>query len=225
MRGDRLLNSPSHTGENSTYSLQFRAPQFQCNTSTFTEEIGSADDDYPAYRGYHSPEFESIWTSNISTLLVTKHVMNHIYPNPENRSRLVGVFDAQRLECRGVSRLFDLRISHHNNVQKIECNITEAKPLFLSSNMMSMQVTMPPIPWTNTSDYGEKVRNITKQVASLLPTMNEMALLDALGTVVESKSNQRCYGGTSSSDVEWKCTSSAFASSAGDGKPTISSRL
>jgi hypothetical protein len=242
MMGDRLINTPSHTGENSSYSLQFRAPQFQCNTSTSQDRMNLTSKDY-SYPESIGPDFKSSWNSDRSVYVVEKYVMRYIYASQRNQSRRVGVIDVQRLECQGVSALFDLRITHPKGIQEIDRNITDMKPLVLPQHQIGTGVSMPPAPYTNTSNYGEDVRNLTKLVASKVPTMNEVALLDAFGRLAESESNQTCFArakgsirptsgsgdcgghgtlddGTSVLLCEWNCTNVY----AGDGKPTISSR-
>jgi hypothetical protein len=241
MMGDRLLNTPSHTGEKSSYSLQFRAPQFQCNTSTSQDimNLTSEDDSYPTSTG---PNFMSSWSSYQSVYVVEKYVMRYIYASKRNQSRRVGVIDVQRLECRDVSALFDLHTTHPKGIQEIDRNITGMKALELPQHRIGTGVSMPPAPYTNTSNYGEDVRNLTKLVASKVPTMNEVALLDAFGRLAESKSNQTCYArakgsirptsgsgdcrghdilddGTSILLCEWNCTNVY----AGDGKATLAS--
>jgi hypothetical protein len=192
MMGDRLLNTPSHTGENSSYSLQFRAPQFQCNTSTSLEQLDltNEDDAYPTATG---PAFRSSWDSDESIFRVEKYLMKYIYTTQHNGSRHIGAVDVQRLECRGVSALLDLRITHPKGIQEIYRNTTDLRPLRLAQNRIATGVSMPPAPYTNTSNYGEDVRNFTEMVARLVPTMNEKSLLDSFGRLADGDSNQTCY--------------------------------
>jgi hypothetical protein len=231
MMGDRMLSTPSHTGENSSYSLQFRAPQFQCNTSTYRENLNMTTDDriHPKSTG---PAFISTWLSDGSIFSVKKYVMDHVYASQRNGSKRTGVVDVEHFQCRGVSVLFDLRVTHPNGIQEIERNISDLQPLKHFPYKIATGVSMPPLPYTNTSHYGEDVRNLTQSVAKLVPAMNERALLDAFGYLVESRSNQTCFGrnqnsslatgdgclkpstldnGTSIFICDWSCTSEVEA--------------
>lgn len=61
MTGDRMLNSPSYTGDNSSYTLRFRAPQFRCNQSTSLKRF-SMRDVTPIYK---LPGFNSDWKKKL----------------------------------------------------------------------------------------------------------------------------------------------------------------
>jgi hypothetical protein len=195
MMGDRLLGTPSHTGENSSYLLQFRAPQFQCNTSISRENMNLPSDlgfsDNPTSV---SPAFVSSWSFDQSIFSSKKYVVDYIYSTQMNGSERIGVVDIEHFQCQGISALFDLRISHSNGIQVIERNISDLTHLEYFDATISAEVSMPPLPYTNTSDYGEDVRNIIQYVAERVPAMNEKALLDAFGILVESQSNQTCSG-------------------------------
>jgi hypothetical protein len=199
MMGDRMLSSPSYTGENTTYRLKLRAPQFQCNTTTSREERDLTEEDSQM----HTLAFNSTWNRYHSILTIEKHVVNHVYSltSKENPDRF-GAIDVQRLSCKGQSTSFDLNVTHTKGTQSLNYAVSDVEPLGYLQGEFSTGVGMPPRPYTNTTLYEKLSEGFTRKVASYMPLMNDVALLDSLSRMVSSTANQSC----NTQDASFTCT-------------------
>jgi hypothetical protein len=189
--GDRMFSFPSYTGVNSTYRLEFRAPLFRCNTTTTREErileVGSF--------GVHIPGFVSTWNNDPTKLSFKKHFVDSIYQmSTTENSTCTAIIDVQELVCEGQSAFFTLNVTHTGGAQSITHSISDIKEPPYVGNKVSTAVRWPPRPRTATSDWGESIRAFTLAVAGLVPSMNEKALLDSLGSRMEMEAPQLCFG-------------------------------
>jgi hypothetical protein len=185
-----MFGFPSYTGVNSTYRLEFRAPQFHCNTTTTREERIL---DVKSF-GVDIPGFVSTWNNNPPKLSFKKHIVDSIYQmsTTENSTR-TAIIDVQELVCEGQSAFFTLNITHTEGAQSIAHIISDVKAPLHLGNKFSTGVRWPPRPRTVTSDWGESIRAFTLSVAGYVPLMNEKALLDSLGSRMEMETSQSCF--------------------------------
>jgi hypothetical protein len=80
--------------------------------------------------------------------------------------------------------------------------VSNVEPLDWLDDEYSTPLEMPPRPYTNTSDYGVLLQDFTQRVATYLPLMNDVALLDSMSQLVAGTAKQSC----STQDVRFACT-------------------
>jgi hypothetical protein len=159
-------------GENSTYHLQFRAPQFRCTTLKYNLSVpldGSRYND--------GLVFESKWDSQSSRYSVTQHSLgdSDLGQGPQNITNYYVEMTEQT--CKSVSVLYDVDISFPRGIRKIEHSQSNMEALLDKADVLDENGTMalayPPKPQTE-EDWHQKVLTV-------LPVINEWALLDSLG--------------------------------------------
>jgi hypothetical protein len=188
--GDRMFSFPSYTGVNSTYRLEFRVPLLRCNTTTTREERILEVGDF----GVYIPGFVSTWYNDPTELSFQKHFVDSIYQmSTTENSTCTAIIDVQDLVYKGQSALFTLNVTHTEGAQSITHSISNVKAARYGGNRVSTGVKWPPKPRTATSDWGESIRKFTLFVAGLVPSMNEQALLDSLGSRMEMETTQLCF--------------------------------
>lgn len=190
MMGDRMLNSPSYTGDNSSYRLRFRAPQYRCNKTTSQEH-------YPENTNgtsfYEVPAFNSRWSRSMNSLVFQKYAVNPAQARSPDRNQTQNVtVTVEGLECRGESSMFDLGISYTSKGLEMNRTMTDTQALGPIPMVWGNRTMIPPQSDRKISSFTEEFRNWTQSVAASLPQMNQMALLDALGSWMTARVPQRC---------------------------------
>jgi hypothetical protein len=74
--GSRILNSLSYTGEDSSYSLRFRVPQYRCNQST-SHELYIESTNRTLY--YQVLAFNLRWSRIKNDLTFQKYTVDDVY--------------------------------------------------------------------------------------------------------------------------------------------------
>ncbi|KAH7402200.1 hypothetical protein DE146DRAFT_631451 [Phaeosphaeria sp. MPI-PUGE-AT-0046c] len=190
MMGDRMLSSPSYTGDNSSYHLRFRAPQYRCNKTTSKEQYLETTN---GTLYFEVPAFASRWSRLGNSLVFQKFAVDHVYASSPNVNETQNVtVTVEGFECRGESRMVDLGISYSPKGLEMKRTMTDTQKLGSIPMVWSNRTTIPPKWDRNTSSFDEKFRNWTQSVAASLSEMNQMALLDALGFWMTANVPQKC---------------------------------
>lgn len=184
-----MYSLASHTGTNSTYNLEFRAPQFHCHNSTARQEI--------PLKGFghmvEGPGFVSTWDGDrLFRLSFKRYTIDSIYLSTTENLTYTGLVHVNEMVCDPRSALFSLNITQTGDFQNITPIVTDPRTHSHTETKFNANVSWPPLPLTNASNWGEPLRSFTQSVASYLPLMNEMALLDSLGSRMPMESSQSC---------------------------------
>lgn len=219
MMGGTTSNAVSYTGENSTYSLQFQAPQLQCresknemiNETLFTgrrwDAAEESTEDSPAWLAFQIPGFESVWNMNGNELTFAKYAIDYIHaaPKPGPQGTRNVTLNIQKLSCHGQSRIFVLKISYLKTGLSMERTLGDMKSLEPMPKQWTRQINgaLP----KESASFDEGLRSWVQMIAENLPMMNNIALLDAMGSWIEANSTQLClipmYTATCSSRAEY----------------------
>jgi hypothetical protein len=202
MMGDHIVSSPTYTGENSTYALQFRAPQVHCTASNSSLNVKWKSRSNASNENI-IPSLDLKWENN--TQLVQKTRLNHAktFVPSKNQSNhdalddpLDAVLDVEGLSCQGQSLLFDLNITHMDGAQQISRRISDPQPMddisveppltFYINDTTRKSYDLLPIRVDDPQDWNN-------WVAHASPIMNQLALLDSLGWWMTDSTNQSCY--------------------------------
>jgi hypothetical protein len=204
MTNNQVFDLLVHPEENSTYNLQFRAPQFQCTVSQTNGSIPLAwhPSDSSGFGSFSTLVFASEWPSDAGRNLlfsVVQHTVHNITltRGPENTTRYeAGVVTVEQL-CKPISMLYNADISFPRGVRKIKHSLSDARALPNAAELYNgsycdvvpyggcehdgLFLKVPAEPQAY-EDWHEKVREA-------FPIANEWALLDALGHLLEVKSD------------------------------------
>jgi hypothetical protein len=123
--GNRMLDSLSYTGDNSSYSLTFRAPQYRCSQVESEEQLhlSSGNDGL----SYSAPAFTSQWSQDRNDLSFTKYAVVRVRTasSPVNATRHV-TMAVRNFSCRGESHMFELDISYSGGNLSINPSTSDA---------------------------------------------------------------------------------------------------
>jgi hypothetical protein len=160
-------------GENSTYHLQFRGPQFRCTTVQYNISVPL---DGTPYNG--GLIFESKWDSQSLQYTVSKDRVN---TNPQD----LWNYNVELTEqtCEPVSVLYDVDISFSGGARRIEHLQSNVEALLKKGDVIDdsglLVLTLPP--------ELQALQDWHQKVITALPAANEWALLDALGGLLPGK--------------------------------------
>lgn len=88
--------------------------------------------------------------------------------------------------------MFDLGISYTSKGLEMNRTMTDTQALGPIPMVWGNRTMIPPQSDRKISSFTEEFRNWTQSVAASLPQMNQMALLDALGSWMTARVPQRC---------------------------------
>jgi hypothetical protein len=177
-----------HPDENSTFNMQFRAPQFQCTVSTYNHSIPLFDispvneEPFMPYLEFTSKWGSSLWDANVYT--VEKHSIKSITvkSSPDNSTTYAARVETFKQSCKTNSMLYNITISFPRGVRKIEHTLSDARPMpdpvdiyDNDGSMLSMKIS---------TAEPEALKEWKHRVAAAMQISNEWALLDALGDVL-----------------------------------------
>jgi hypothetical protein len=195
----QVLDLLVYPGENSTFNLQFRAPQFHCNSSTYnhTQPL----EDSLGGSGI-TPIFESEWHSpssdnHIFKYTLRKHSVKYltIKRRPDNLIPPEAQLETFEQSCWPISMLYNVTISFPRGVRKIEHTLSNARavpdpkdiydhrlPYFDDGGNNSIYLALPAEPKAQ-EEWNQKV-------LTALPVVNEWLLLDALGSLLAGEASR-----------------------------------
>ncbi|KAG9185444.1 hypothetical protein G6011_07988 [Alternaria panax] len=200
---DQMFALPMHPGENSTYSLQFRAPNLRCNATHYEEKLSllytlgdweykDVKDytDWPAfeYKPYWVPPepfltaqtFRSGWDSNRLIFSSERHEIGRFeaYRSLDNSTRWEAFTRTEKQVCKPISVLHDVNATFPHGIQNVQYETRDAKALMATNYTDGLGPSLSyPIEAQSVQDWYD-------ELYTLLPIFNEWALLDALGTAL-----------------------------------------
>jgi hypothetical protein len=198
---DQVLDLLVHPGENSTFNLQFRAPQFHCNSSVYNHSYPLEDPWTRPDAFLRIPEFASEWPwpgsdKDVLKYTIRKHSIESI--TVKRRQDNIATYDAQletfEQSCWPISMLYNVTISFPRGVRKIEHKLSDARAIpdpkdvydhnlgYLGEGNNSIYIALPAEPKA-LEEWNQKIRTV-------LPVSNEWVLLDALGTILAGNTFQ-----------------------------------
>jgi hypothetical protein len=187
---NEVLDLLVHPGENSTYNLQFRAPQFRCtvsqHNSTIPMEYGEVDSGQ--YRGPYLRYLA--FSSTFSTPASPTPMQAESLLYSASQYSLHSIIEKRSLNntsCKPYSMLYDVTISFPRGVRTIEHNISDSKVLPIPKDVLDENVpkNWPPGLYLSTYAEPQALEEWRQRALALVPVFNEWAILDALGTVLD----------------------------------------
>jgi hypothetical protein len=168
---NQVFSSIASLGENSTYHLQFRGPQFRC---TRVDHNVSVPIDGMVYND--GLVFESKWESESLRYSIAQHWLrdaNETYYDVQSMKQL----------CEPVSMLYDIEVSFPRGLRKIEHSCSDAEPVQNKSRILGpngeSELTLPAEP--------QVLHDWNQMLIAALPIVNQWALLDAMGELLVGK--------------------------------------
>jgi hypothetical protein len=202
----QVFNLPVHPGENSTYNLRFRGPQFRC--TSLPDYNNTIPLDYYGPDSLITPTFVSKWDresrwnldlQDVPLYSIAKHVLRTW--TTQRTSKNVTSFEGFRTSaeqiCKPLSVLYDVNISYPRGIQTVQYTRSDMK-------MLSLMRDYYKIGYRIDSDLGytgfylrlpadaQALQDWNHRMRILLPLATEWALLDALGEVLEDTIYERC---------------------------------
>ena len=203
-----IFNLPKPIGENSSYQLQFWAPQFVCNSSTFKDSMELEYVITDLETTLNAVVYEVHWEN--SELFVKKNQIlgyyrQYHYKNETTTSNNANkiyraVVKTERMDCKTYSMAYDLHVNYPKGVQQISYSISDSKPLVYSEEKLSPEYRWlgNPWPWNSSqgdiASYPHKLQEWINNTIDSLPVSNQATLLDALGLIIEYKFKETRYG-------------------------------
>jgi hypothetical protein len=203
IRNDQVFDLLVHPGENSTYNLQFRAPQFRCTVSQHNSTIpmeytGNGLDlrlTTLAFLSQYLPPWDPLslqvlTPSHPETLSysVLKHEIKGIIVKGslDNATTYEALVEAVEHFCKPYSMLYDVNISFLHGVRTINHKTSDLKavpsPAVIYDDVDELRewpgfyLKMPAEPLV--------LEQWRQRVIAALPVFNEWAILDALGLIL-----------------------------------------
>lgn len=187
------FQSVSSTGENSSYQLAFRAPQFRCSTSNFNVTF-RFEESFPDLN-----IIQTTWNGS-NFAFHQKHAVEYFTPeSTEQPLEVEATMEAEELVCNPYSVLYKLDITHPKGVQGFVRTIDDWQPLgYPERNWESLSSLyridfntsgMDPWPWPESGrdmvSYPEEANLFAQEAREMLPRFNEFAILDSLMTQLQ----------------------------------------
>lgn len=186
---DQVFNLPGHPGENATYELQFRGPQFRCNVSTYNSSIPLEYD--KTFSTLSGAVFVSAWLNDSLTLSVKQHNISSysVLQNDQNTTSYQAHVETTERSCSPKSVLYNADVSFPRGVQKIEHRLSDEKEILNKWKEEDDNHTWGDQTWATMSlilpAEQQAIQDYNQKVSDTLPAYNQWALLDALGSLLD----------------------------------------
>ncbi|KAF2679746.1 hypothetical protein K458DRAFT_393589 [Lentithecium fluviatile CBS 122367] len=197
----QVYNLPVHTGENSTYRLQLRAPQLFCNTSIYNETIPLIyQQDYSYEYGLSALVFQSGYGTssyrNATSFNVTKSRIL-AYFTALNASETTEDFEAiverNSIVCNTYTMNHDINVTYPKGVQTLEIVKSDPMPLLRKDWNFPWSYQ-----WNGTGDetwpfppsrndiksYPQDLQEYIRNSSEALATYSNWAVLDAFNNTM-----------------------------------------
>jgi hypothetical protein len=172
---NQVFSSLASPGENFTYHLQFRAPQFRCTVAIHNISVPL---DGVLYND--GLVFESKWDSQSLHYSVKQSRYEEIDLRQDHRRVTNYNIELTEQTCEPVSMLYDVETSFSRGLRKIEHSCSDAEPFHNKSRILGpnckSEVVLPAEP--------QVLHDWNQKVMSALPIVNQWALLDAMGALL-----------------------------------------
>ncbi|KAH7130187.1 hypothetical protein B0J11DRAFT_430405 [Dendryphion nanum] len=192
----QISGLPINTGENSSYTMSFRAPQFSCQNKTYnaTILIGKEDIYHRFPRTRLTPTmFRSHYNSTSGYYFLQRQWMTEFSQmgNPaQNLSDPIEMMvKVMELNCKPHSALYDVKISYLSGVEKIDHTIGDFQSL-----------SIPRVSWTydlndsqswpnsknesNILSYPPKLQEFIQTTMKNIHIFNQVVILDTIGGLI-----------------------------------------
>jgi hypothetical protein len=186
---NHVFTLPGHTGENSTYKLQFRGPQLRCETLHYNSSIPLESTDFNTLTG---AVFVSEWLTDSLSFFVKQHNISSysILHSAQNTTSYEAHVETVEQSCGPKSVLYNVNVTFPRSVQKLEHHLSDEKELLKkwqdaedsypgSQSSSTLSLILPAEP--------QAARDWNQKVLDALPAFNEWALLDALGSLLKGE--------------------------------------
>jgi hypothetical protein len=186
--------SMSATGEDSSYSLEFRAPQFRCNVHR-NESAERFTSPFP-WLVFES-DFDDISDQPNFTVIRQTAKPWFTKSSDDEPSEVETILRTEELNCQPYSVRYKLNVTHPKGVQTFKYDIDDWKllpapgadiPSYWTNN------TLPSFRMNKTEDdmsvYPDEAKLFIQKVQQQLPSYNEWAILDSLMTHIRREKTQ-----------------------------------
>jgi hypothetical protein len=194
-----VQSPPISPGDNSTYQLEFRAPQYQCNETKSSDTVPWEE----VYQDRRSVAFESGWVNPIMFANIREYVFfvrqrRYVgayskYPVTDMDNAYAVEVETMLLQCRPISMHYILNVSYLDGVLNFEHAMDDPQTYDEFSEMDGLKYILEPQdawPWSpNHSDISTSppdFQNWVQLVRKTLPVWNHVAVVFALGDYMQS---------------------------------------
>lgn len=219
---DQIFNLPIHTGENSTFDLQFRGPQLQCTSASYNNTFSPERDNSQTPRpSFEMPIFESTWdwtsrlnqdSRDVPLYSVAKHEpLNYTARRtPQNITSFEILRTTTELICKPQSVLYDVKISFPRGTRTIQHTTSDVRMLLPMKVYTSDEAGLSfaevpvyedivgPVASLRLPTDTQSLQNWNHRMRKLLPLATDWTLLDALVLLLQDED----YSEIKSSDLE-----------------------
>jgi hypothetical protein len=181
---DQVLDLLVHPGENSTFNLHFRGPQFRCNSSVYNHSRPLEDPWIDPMRLLQIPEFVSEWHSpnsdnHLLKYIIRKHSIESITVErrPDNTTTYNAQLETFEQSCWPRSMLYNVTISFPRGSRKIEHTLSDARAVPDPKDIYDHR--LPYIDGGNNSIYmalpaePKALKEWNQKILTALPVSNE----------------------------------------------------
>jgi hypothetical protein len=200
---DQVFDLLVHPGENSTYNLQFRAPQFQCTVSQYDTNVPLEYTDSVLVGPYFSSKLESPKSNETCVYTVSKYSIHNVTAkrSPDNTTTFEAPVQVIEQSCKPYSMLYDVKISFPRGIRMIEHKISDPKALPNAVDIYDEYVPDSDTWGINLTMSAEPLRELAlaewrQRIFAAFPISNEWAILDALGAVLDVVAYNRMWFAT-----------------------------
>jgi len=182
---NQMFTLPGHPGENSSYDLEFRGPQFTCTTEQYNSDVAI---DYKQRLYLEVPMFTTTWDQEQLIYSSKRYDISNYTVQGDPSNEIVGEANCRVEEqiCIAQSVLYDVAITFPRGVQTVEYSFSGAKVLPRKIEALgaesALKLELPP----NSQAY----KDWYHELSTMIPSSNEWAILDALGALIEGTTFQ-----------------------------------
>jgi len=182
---NQMFTLPGHPGENSSYHLKFRGPQFRCTTKQYNSSVVI---DYQQRVYLEVPMFATTWDQEQLLYSSKQYFISNYTVQGDPSNEIVGEANCRVEEqiCIAYSVLYDVTITFPRGVQTVDYSFSGAKALPRKPDAMgpksALRLELPP--------KSQAYKDWYHELSTIIPNSNEWAILDALGALIEGTSFQ-----------------------------------
>lgn len=178
--------------------LQFRAPRFRCNTTSYNSstklDYRAIQEDISGFKKFSSTvtglAFQTIYLrSNFS--FISHRIIDYYLPTPFSTSSTT--YDAsveiKELRCQPYSMRYTVNVSYPRGVRHLDYQVDDPKIFRYPRSLLNYTQARWPLEsnHSDTASYSSELQNFINDLNDLLPRFNEFALLDSFITLMGYK--------------------------------------
>jgi hypothetical protein len=197
MTNDQVFDLLVHPGENSTYNMQFRAPQFRCSVSrrNTTMPLESTIDEGLVHLAFSSKLGSPSQNETVMYSMSKYYIERVIRRSLDNATTYEALLTTVDQSCTPYSMLNDVNISFPRGIRTIEHRVNDPRAIPGAVDIYNQHAPSV-LNLSNPADT-HAVEEWRQRIFTALPVSNEWALLDALGAALKAEWYWEFFGGVS----------------------------